>query len=166
MKIQSISPLVNFMGEPKNFARIDKVVSRSAQPTPEDFAWLKEQGITDVINFRTLYVPGVDFKEEEVVKELGMNYHNIPTITFKPNENKIKSFLALVEKIATNGGKAHIHCMAGADRTGMYAFVYKAIKGIGTIAENEKEWIERGHNITKYPDLRNWTKNFVKTLKK
>ena len=62
-------------------------------------------------------------------------------------------------------GKAHIHCKAGADRTGMYAFIYKAIQGIGTIAENEKEWLAHGHNTTRYPDLRNWTKNFLKTIK-
>lgn len=164
MRIAALSKIA-FNGMPNNYAKIDEHLTRSAQPAVEDFAWLKEQGVTDIINFRTLYVPGVDFDEENVVKSLGMKYHNIPTITFKPNEEKIKGFLKLVDNITAKGGKTHIHCMAGADRTGMYAFIYKALKGIGTLAENEKEWIERGHNIVKYPNLRDWTKNFIKTIK-
>jgi hypothetical protein len=54
--------------------------------------------------------------------------------------------------------------MAGADRTGMYAFIYKVLNGIGTLAENDKEWLERGHNVKLFPDLRGWTKDFLKTF--
>ena len=44
-------------------------------------------------------------------------------------------------------------------------FIYKAINKIGSLVENEKEWIAKGHNIELYPELRNWTKNFLKTIK-
>lgn len=165
MRIQQGS-IFSFKAMPNNYAKIDKYVSRSAQPDKEDFAWLKEQGVTDVINFRTMVVEGIDFNEEAEVKKAGMTYHNIPSKTNSPTEKNIMSFLNLTEKIKSQGGKAHIHCKAGADRTGMYAFIYKAIKNIGTLAENEKEWIDRGHNITRYPNLRNWTKDFIKTIKK
>lgn len=166
MKIQSLSQAIPFLGMPRNYTTIDNSISRSAQPQKDDFKWLKEQGVTDIINFRTMYDSGLDFDEDAVVKELGMNYHNIPTITKRPNENAIKYFLVLVEQITQNGGKAHIHCKAGADRTGMYAFVYKTLKGIGNMAENESEWLKRGHNKQRYPELRDWTKNFIKTIKK
>jgi len=165
MKIQNkIKPLA-FLGMPSNYAKIDNFVSRSAQPKKEDLYWLKEQGVTDVINFRTMYAPAVDFDEAEELKKLGIKYHNIPTITMKPNTEKINIFLNIIENVIKNNGKAHIHCKAGADRTGMYAFIYKAFKNIGTIAENEAEWLRHGHNTKLYPDLRNWTKNFIKTLK-
>ena len=72
------------------------------------------------------------------------------------------SQLELTEKVKEKNGKLHIHCKAGADRTGMYAFIYKGIQNIGTLVENEKEWITKGHNIERYPDLRNWAKAFVK----
>ena len=39
------------------------------------------------------------------------------------------------------------------------------MKNIGTLAENEKEWIAKGHNIQRYPDLRAWTKELVGKLK-
>ena len=164
MKIQSISSII-FNGKPSNYGKIDEHVSRSAQPQKEDLTWLKEQGITDVINFRTMYSSGIDFNERQVVKDLGMNYHNIPSITHLPLGKNIAYFLKLVEKISQKGGKVHIHCKAGADRTGMYAFIYKSIKGIGTMAENESEWIRRGHNRKLYPNLMSWTKNFLQNYK-
>lgn len=157
--------ILAFKAQPKNYLNIDKSLSRSAQPEKDDFVWLKEHGVTDVVNFRTMHTPDVDFDEKKVVEDLGMKYHNIPTITFKPNENKVKQFLDLVEKIKQAGGKAHIHCKAGADRTGMYAFIYKAIQGLGSLFENEKEWIDLGHNTQRFPDLRSWAKEFVRKNK-
>ena len=46
----------------------------------------------------------------------------------------------------------------------MYAFIYKMVQGLGTLVENEKEWVARGHNTTRYPELRSWTKNILKKL--
>ena len=158
MRIQPIA----FKGMPSNYSKIDETVSRSAQPMAEDFVWLKKQGVTDVVNFRTMVVSGVEFDEKKAVEGLGMKYHNISSITAKPEERNIEEFLELAQKVKEKNGKLHIHCKAGADRTGMYAFIYKAIKNIGNLLENEKEWIARGPNIERYPDLRNWAKDFIK----
>ena len=160
------STLFTFKAKPQNYAKVDNYVSRSAQPQKEDFKWLKEQGVTDVINFRTMVVEGVDFDEEAEVVKQGMRYHNIPSRTKNPTEENVNKFLGLVEEIKNRSGKAHIHCKAGADRTGMYAFIYKMMKGLGTLAGNEREWLEHGHNTKLYPDLRNWAKNIIKTIKK
>lgn len=154
-----ISPI--FRGQPQNYAKIDNVISRSAQPEKEGFAWLKNEGITDIINFRTMFESAQNFDEKTVVEDLGMRYHNIPSITPKPNEEKIAKFLDIVEGVKEKGGKVHIHCKAGADRTGMYSFIYKGLNGIGTIAENVQEWIALGHNTKRFPDLINWTKEFI-----
>ncbi|MCM1003944.1 MAG: tyrosine-protein phosphatase [Candidatus Gastranaerophilales bacterium] len=147
-----------FKGKPNNYARIDDVVSRSAQPKEEDFIWLKSQGVTDIINFRTMIEPAQTFDEKNVVENLGMKYHNIPTITPKPTEEKVAEFLDIVEGVQKQGGKAHIHCKAGADRTGMYAFIYKGVKGIGSMIDNEREWLAFGHNNKRFPKLINWAK--------
>ena len=161
MRINAIS----FKGIPSNYSKIDNTLSRSAQPMADDFAWLKEQGITDIVNFRTMVVSGVEFDEKTAVESLGMKYHNIPSITSKPEEKNVKEFLNLAKNVADKKGKLHIHCKAGADRTGMYAFIYKAMQNIGNLVENEKEWIAKGHNIQRYPDLRVWTKELVNKLK-
>lgn len=152
---------ISFNGKPNNYAKIDETVSRSAQPKKEDFAWLKEQGVTDVFNFRTMHVSGVDFDEKTEVERLGMKYHNIPSITKQPKEENIDMFLKEVDEVKANGGKAHIHCKAGADRTGMYAFIYKAKENLGNTMDNVKEWLAHGHNQKLYPDLEGWTRQFI-----
>ena len=156
---------VYFTGQPNNYARINEKVSRSVQPAKEDFKWLKDNGVTDVINFRTMGVAGIDFDEELEVKKLGMNYHNIPTHTKNPKSSQVFDFLNLVDKITNNDGKVHIHCKTGADRTGMYSFIYKSVKNIGSLGENVMEWINRGYHLDLYPKLLPWAYNFVAKLK-
>lgn len=157
---------VDFKGQPRNYLKIDDTVSRSAQPQKDDFLWLKEQGVTDIFNFRTMFDSGLDFSEKECVEALGMKYHNIPSISAMPMERNVKRFLKGIEEVKKNGGKAHIHCKAGADRTGMYSFIYKMLKGIGTLAENKSEWIKRGHNRKRYPDMMQWAEALVLRLSK
>ncbi len=160
MKLCAIQK-ISFNGKPNNYAKIDETVSRSAQPQKEDFTWLKEQGVTDVFNFRTMHVSGVDFDEKAEVERLGMKYHNIPSYTRQPKEENIDTFLREIDEVKTKGGKAHIHCKAGADRTGMYAFIYKAKENISNTVDNVKEWLAHGHNKKLYPNLENWTRQFI-----
>lgn len=162
MRIENIV----FRGKPTNYGIVDKYLSRSAQPSIEDLKWLKEQGVTDIFNFRTMVVPALGYQEKEAVEKLGMTYHNIPSYTRKPKESNINTFLEEVEKVIQKNGKAHIHCKAGADRTGMYAFIYKMFKGIGTMEDNVIEWQNYGHHYKLYPNLINWAKNFVTKYKK
>lgn len=159
MKISFLN--TNFLRRPNNYKVIDKYVSRSAQPKKEEFKWLKEQGVTDIFNFRTMYRPDVDFDEEEVAKSNGLKYHSIPSITMEPKEEKIDLFLKEIEEVKKSGGKAHIHCKAGADRTGMYAFIYKILNNVGTFTGNIKEWFKLGYHYKRYPDLMEWTIKFV-----
>ena len=157
---------INFQGKPDNYAVIDNYLSRSAQPKKEDFKWLKEQGVTDIFNFRTMTVSGVSYDEKKEVERLGMKYHNIPSITKKPTEENVDTFLKEIEMVKQNGGKAHIHCKAGADRTGMYAFIYKMKQGLGSLPKNQAEWFEHGYHYKRYPNLMEWARNFVLKFKK
>lgn len=156
----------NFKGKPDNYAVIDKYLSRSAQPKLEDLQWLKEQGVTDIINFRTMYAPNIKFDEKAEAERLGLKYHSIPSVTRQPKEENINLFLKLTEEIKSGGGKAHIHCKAGADRTGMYAFVYEIINGLKNLSKSQAEWFEHGYHYKLYPDLMEWTKDFVLKFKK
>lgn len=162
MKIHPIT----FKAKPDNYAVIDDTLSRSAQPMKGDFAWLKKHGVTDIINFRTMFVSGCDFDEKAIAESLGMKYHNIPSISKAPTEDNIAKFLDIVEGVHKNNGKVHIHCMAGADRTGMYAFIYKTLNGIGTRSENQAEMIKFGHNFKRYPDLIPWINEYLNKVLK
>ncbi|MBQ7126669.1 tyrosine-protein phosphatase [bacterium] len=166
MKIQQINFNFNFKGRPDNYSKIDNYLSRSGQPQKADLAWLKEQGVTDIINFRTMYESAICFDEKEEAERLNINYHQIASHTAKPKEENVNKFLDLVNSIKNKGGKIHIHCYAGADRTGMYAFIYKAMNNLGNLIENEREWLAFGHNKEAFPNLINWTKDIVKKLKK
>lgn len=152
---------INFLGKPDNYAIIDKYLSRSAQPNKGDFAWLKEQGVTDIINVRTMAKNEIKFDEEAEVKKAGLRYHNIPSVTTKPKEENIYTFLKKVEEIKQRGGKAHIHCKAGADRTGMYAFIYKMKIGLESLPANLAEWYAYGYHYKRYPELVKWAIKFV-----
>lgn len=157
---------ITFNGKPINYAKINNTVSRSAQPKAADFAWLKKRGVTDVINFRTMVVSGCHFDEKAVTEALGMKYHNIPSVSKFPTEENVSKFLDIVEGVQKNNGKVHIHCMAGADRTGMYSYIYKALNGIGTRSENEAEMIKFGHNYKRYPDLISWINKYLDKIMK
>lgn len=152
---------VSFKGKPDNYLKIDNVVSRSAQPGADDFIWLKNQGVTDIVNFRTMVKPALNFDEKKIVEQNGMRYHNIPSITKYPDVENINKFLKLVDNIKKSGGKVHIHCKAGADRTGMYSFIYKQLNNLGNINSNTAEMLKMGHNYQLYPDLLPWIKNFL-----
>ena len=156
----------NFKGKPDNYAVIDNYVSRSAQPKQEDLVWLKEHGVTDIINFRTMYAPDINYNEQLEAENLGLKYHSIPSYTRHPKKENINLFLKLIDEIKSKGGKAHIHCKAGADRTGMYAFIYEIINGIKSLSKSQAEWFEHGYHYKLYPDLMEWTKDFVLKLKK
>lgn len=156
-----MNAVFTFKGKPENYQKIDNTLSRSAQPKADDFKWLKEQGVTDVVNFRTMIVEGQDFNEKSVVENNGMKYHSIPSYTRTPYEDNIGKFLDIVENAKENNGKVHIHCKAGADRTGMYSWIYKQKNNIGTMISNKKEMLQMGHHKEIYPDLIEWIENFL-----
>lgn len=164
MRLQSISAII-FQGMPKNYAIVNKSLSRSAQPLPEDLPWLKEQGVTDIINLRTMTDKSILFDEAAEAENLGMKYHNIAINHRQPTEKNIIDFLELMDDVERNNRKAHLHCLEGKDRTGLCAFIYKGLRGIGTIAQNEAEWLKYGHDFVKYPNLRGWAKEFLQKVK-
>ena len=150
---QQSDAVQNFARPPKNYAIVDKYLTRSAQPTIDNLVWLKEQGVTDVVNFRTMVKPKTDFDERNIVEKLGMRYHNIPSYSSHQSERKIDQFLQLADDVKRRKGKLHAHCYAGADRTGAYCFMYKSLKKMGTPGENILEWVRLGHDKKRFPRL-------------
>ncbi len=157
---------ISFQGQPVNYSIIDKYLSRSAQPQKDDFIWLKNQGVTDIINLRTMKDPKFPiFDECKLVKSCGMNYYHIPSESKAPDEKSVLKFLDIVDDLSAKNAKIHIHCWHGADRTGLYSFIYKSLKNIGSTTENINEWIAKGLNLEKYPNLIEWGLNFVDKYK-
>ena len=150
--------------KPDNFKQIDKYLSRSAQPMKENFKWLKEQGVTDIINFRNM--SKFDFDEAEYVQKLGMNYHSMPSVTKFIKKENIDEFLKILEGVKSKNGKVSIHCDHGADRTGMFSYIYERLNNIGTPKDNLEELSNHRWHKEKYPDLVKWAEAIIDMFKK
>ena len=159
--------MLSIFFKPKNYSQIDKYLSRSAQPQSKNtLRWLKKHGVTDVINLRTMEKPEIYYNEEEIVKELGMTYHHIPSITRYPQRENIGKFLDIMEGVKQKDGKAHIHCKAGADRTGMFSYIYERLNNIGSKKDSLKKLTEHRWHKDRYPYLNEWADVFVSFFKK
>jgi protein tyrosine phosphatase (PTP) superfamily phosphohydrolase (DUF442 family) len=134
------------------------VLSRSGQPLPEEFQWLKERGWKSVVNFR------VDDERGEIADDallsgfdgLGLNYLRLPISDGSPpNDEQAEAFLAFVTD--PDNHPVHIHCRAGIGRTGTLTALYRysvqrwpmeeAIRESrlfrGGISSSQKRWLEQ-----------------------
>lgn len=83
------------------------------QPKPNDFANLKDAGISHVINFRTPgEMEGLEFSEEDGLDALGIQYSTIPVggdeYGYTPSH-----LTQLDEILKNNNGKVLLHCGSG-----------------------------------------------------
>ena len=69
-----------------------------------------------------------------------------------------------MEGVKNKNGKVHIHCRQGADKTGMYAYIYERLNKIGTPFENYKEFLKHGWHFQRYPHLAIWAESFIASL--
>ena len=151
---------------PDNYKQIDNVLSRSAQPNRENYIWLQKNGITDVISFRTRFHRDKHFNEEKIAKEFKIKYHNIPSISRAPSNENVGKFLDIVENVKLKNGKVLMHCKQGADRTGMYAFIYETLNSIGTEGSRIIELFQHGYHYKLYPNLIDQALGFIKLFKR
>ena len=155
---------INF--KPENYQKIDNTLSRSAQITKSNIRWLRDKGVTDIINFRTMTVPDMTFDEKAYVESKGIKYHSIPSVSMYPKKENVGKFLDIIEGVKNKNGKLHIHCKQGADRTGMYSYIYERLNNIGTPSENKEEMIKHLWDRKKYPNMIEWAELFIDIFKK
>jgi tyrosine-protein phosphatase SIW14 len=105
-----------------NFHEVDGHVYRGGQPTELGYEYLAKIGVKTVLDLRE---PGERAAEEEkAVNALGLKYVNVPmTGLTPPTQAQISKILALLENSAT--GAVFVHCMRGADRTGVVIAAYR-----------------------------------------
>ncbi len=106
-----------------NFLRVNKQVCTGGQPTLEDLATLKAEGIKAVINLRQ---PSEYDAEAEAAKarQLGLRYFNIPVSVAAPKDAQADEFLKLTADPANR--PAFIHC-ASANRVGAFWMIRRVL---------------------------------------
>jgi tyrosine-protein phosphatase SIW14 len=106
----------------QNFSQVDSHVYRGAQPTGPGLEYLAKIGVKTVVDLRES--GDRSLKEEQMVTALGMNYVNVGMSGLTPpTEAQISKILALLEDTST--GAVFVHCMRGADRTGVVIAAYR-----------------------------------------
>lgn len=105
-----------------NFGRINAGLYRGGQPSDEQFKELAALGIKTVVSLRSGKLTAS--LERQVVERLGMCFVHFPFTYFNiPRENEIESLFDLLED--TSKLPIFVHCLHGADRTGLMIALYR-----------------------------------------
>lgn len=119
----------------KNFLRLNEQVCTGGQPTMEELAKLKADGIRAVINLRQ---PSEYNAEEEaaVAKQLGLRYFHIPVNSNEPTDEQAQEFLKVTAD--KQNRPLFIHC-ASANRVGAFWMIRRALVDGWTVEKAEEE---------------------------
>jgi uncharacterized protein (TIGR01244 family) len=124
----------------RNFLRVNTEFCTAGQPTLEELSDLKADGIRAVLNLR---VPSEHDAagEEAAVRDLGMNYFNIPVDGANIGDGQVEEFLALTDDESNQ--PMFIHC-GSANRVGAFWMIRRAIRDGWSVSDAEAEADEIG----------------------
>jgi uncharacterized protein (TIGR01244 family) len=111
----------------QNFLKINTEFCSGGQPTLAQLSELKTQGITTVINLRTVGENGFDAPAEEAeVKKLGMKYVHIPVSNQAgPKDEQADEFLKVTDDAKNR--PVFIHC-GSANRVGAFFMIRRVLR--------------------------------------
>jgi len=102
-----------------NLYKVTEGLYRGAQPEDEGFDELKSMGIKTVVNLRTF---GSDRSE---CKKSGLDYVKISMQAWNPSDSDVAKFLRVA--IDPQRQPIFVHCLHGADRTGMVVAIHRVL---------------------------------------
>lgn len=107
----------------KNFLRVNQQICTGGQPTMDDLAKMKVEGVKAIINLRQ---PAEYNAEEEAAKakELGLRYFNIPVALDDLKDAQAEEFLKITAD--PQNRPLFIHC-ASANRVGGFWMIRRAL---------------------------------------
>ena len=125
MTLVEKTPAMSELTAIPNFLKLNEQVWTGGQPTIEHLAKLKEGGVKVVISLRPPNEYN-DAREKAKLKELGLNYFNIPVVFNEPDELDADDFLKLTDEQLKNG-PVFIHC-AAAIRVGAFWLIRRVLR--------------------------------------
>lgn len=109
----------------RNFRQVNDWLYRGGQPVEPQYQLLAEQGIKTVINLRS--TKRLIETERAIVEGLGMRFVSIPMTYMKsPTYKEVKRFLEVVDDPEMR--PIFVHCLHGADRTGILCGIFRMIR--------------------------------------
>lgn len=120
----------------KNFLRLNDDFCTAGQPSLEDLAKLKAEGIRAILNLRQPEEDPLIAEEEKAAQSLGLKYFNLPIDASNLQTSQAEQFLKIV-------GDEHnhpilIHC-ASANRVGGFWMIHRVLKDGWTLEKAEEE---------------------------
>ena len=128
----------------KNFYKVSPTLYRGAQPTSEGMKNLSKMGIKMVLSLRKFH------SDRDEIGDLPLKYKRLTFNTVHPEDKEVAEFLRLVSDPANQ--PMFVHCLHGADRTGMMCAVYRVVFEGWTKEQAIAEWTKGGfgfHSIFK-----------------
>jgi protein tyrosine phosphatase (PTP) superfamily phosphohydrolase (DUF442 family) len=112
------------LAEIKNYLEYSEDFSSAGQPTREQFTLLKNEGFERIVYIAFANSKGAIPDEDQVVKELGMQYAQVPVIWDAPTKADFDAFAAVMQSAADR--KTLLHCQANY-RAAAFAFLYRVL---------------------------------------
>ncbi len=143
----------------KNFMRINDKICTGGQPSLDDLARLKADGVKAVVNLRMSSEMNVE-EESSKAKELGLRYFHIPFDNANPKTEAADEFLKVMSDAANR--PIFIHCTS-ANRVGAFWMIYRVLKDGWKVEDAEEEAKKVGmHN----PVTREFAIEYIRTHEK
>jgi uncharacterized protein (TIGR01244 family) len=137
-----------------NFLRVNPQICTGGQPTLDDLARMKAEGIKAIINLRR---PSEYDAEAEAAKakELGLRYFNIPVSIAEPKDEQADEFLKITSDPANR--PAFIHC-GSANRVGGFWMIRRVLVDGWKVEDAEAEARKMGLHS---PSLVEFARNYI-----
>ncbi|MGL4668955.1 MAG: dual specificity protein phosphatase family protein [Saezia sp.] len=103
-----------------NLFEIEPGLYRSQQPLKEDMAAIEALGIKTIINLRGFHA------DNDTIKNTEITLVRIPIHTWHIRDHHVVDALKAIEE-ARQQGPVLIHCLHGADRTGLVSAMYRIV---------------------------------------
>jgi protein tyrosine phosphatase (PTP) superfamily phosphohydrolase (DUF442 family) len=160
LRAQASSAAKTDAAEIPRYLEVTPRVGTGGQPSENGLQMLASRGYQAVINLRTAQ-EGADLAgEEKLVKELGLQYFNIPLLSSAPRDDQAVEFLSVMEELKDR--KVFVHC-ASASRVGALMMIQRALKD--SVPPDKAE--EEANQIGLRSDiLREFARDFVQRHRK
>lgn len=108
------------VAQSQNLFRVNQNFYRSAQLKSQDVALLQSLGIKTVVSLRSFHDDG------KILKDSGIKMQRIGINTWNINDQNVIAALRAIKQ-AEKDGPVLLHCMHGADRTGLVTAMYRIV---------------------------------------
>ncbi|MCP4377988.1 MAG: dual specificity protein phosphatase family protein, partial [bacterium] len=129
-----------------NFYRVSPTLYRGEQPTKEGMENLSKMGIKMIVSLREYH------GDSRLIGDLPLKYKRLKFNSWRPKDEQVSEFLKLVSD--PENQPVFVHCLHGADRTGMMCAACRVAFDGWSKPEAIDEWTRGGFGFHKiFKDL-------------